>query len=150
MGNDQQRLFGTDGVRGNANSDLTPDIAFDLARAAGESVTGHVLIGRDTRRSGPMLASAVASGFNSVGIDVVDLGIIPTGAVSRLTRDSAATYGVVISASHNPAEDNGIKFFARDGAKLDDETELAIERLLGRLLPQLALVGDGQIVDLDV
>ena len=141
MGNDQERLFGTDGVRGNANSDLTPDIAFDLARAAGESVTGHVLIGRDTRRSGPMLASAVASGFNSVGIDVVDLGIIPTGAVSRLTRDSAATYGVVISASHNPAEDNGIKFFARDGAKLDDETELAIERRFFDSRPYRRAVG---------
>jgi phosphoglucosamine mutase len=127
MGNEQQRLFGTDGVRGSANSELTPDIAFDLARAAGEAVTGHVVIGRDTRRSGPMLASAAAAGFNSVGIDVVDLGIIPTGAVSRLTRDSAATYGIVVSASHNPAEDNGIKFFARDGAKIDDATERAIE-----------------------
>jgi phosphoglucosamine mutase len=141
MGNDQQRLFGTDGVRGNANSELTPDIALDLARAAGESVTGHVVIGRDTRRSGPMLASAVASGFNSVGIDIVDLGIIPTGAVSRLTRDSAATYGVVISASHNPAEDNGIKFFARDGAKLDDETELAIERRFFDSRPYRRAVG---------
>ena len=128
MGNEQQRLFGTDGVRGRANSELTPDIAFDLARAAGEPVSGHVVIGRDTRRSGPMLASAVASGFNSVGIDVVDLGIIPTGAVSRIARDSAATFGVVISASHNPAEDNGIKFFARDGAKIDDATERAIEQ----------------------
>jgi phosphoglucosamine mutase len=128
MGTEQDRLFGTDGVRGSANSELTPDIAFDLARAAGEHVSGHVVIGRDTRRSGPMLVSAVSSGFNSVGIDVVDLGIIPTGAVSRLARDTAATYGVVVSASHNPAEDNGIKFFARDGAKIDDETELAIER----------------------
>ncbi|RLE16790.1 MAG: phosphoglucosamine mutase [Actinobacteria bacterium] len=128
MGTEQERLFGTDGVRGSANSELTPDIAFDLARAAGEQVSGHVVIGRDTRRSGPMLVSAVASGFNSVGIDVVDLGIIPTGAVSRLARDTAATYGVVVSASHNPAEDNGIKFFARDGAKIDDETETAIER----------------------
>ena len=128
MGDEQQRLFGTDGVRGTANSELTPEIAYNLARAAGESVTGHVVIGRDTRRSGPMLLSATASGFNSVGIDVVDLGIIPTGAVSRLGRDSGAIYGVVISASHNPAEDNGIKFFARDGAKIDDETELAIEK----------------------
>ncbi len=128
MGPEQQHLFGTDGVRGSANSELTPDIAFNLARAAGEDVSGHVVIGRDTRRSGPMLASAVAAGFNSVGMDVVDLGIIPTGAVSRLARDTAATYGVVISASHNPAEDNGIKFFARDGAKLDDDAERAIER----------------------
>ncbi|MEN8041100.1 MAG: phosphoglucosamine mutase [Actinomycetota bacterium] len=128
MGTEQERLFGTDGIRGSANSELTPDLAFDLARAAGEQIEGHVVIGRDTRRSGPMIASAVASGFNSVGIDVVDLGIIPTGAVSRLARDTAASYGVVISASHNPAEDNGIKFFARDGAKIDDETERAIER----------------------
>jgi phosphoglucosamine mutase len=128
MGTEPERLFGTDGVRGSANSELTPDIAFDLARAAGEHVSGHVVIGRDTRRSGPMLVSAVASGFNSVGIDVVDLGIIPTGAVSRLARDTAATYGIVVSASHNPAEDNGIKFFARDGAKIDEKTERAIER----------------------
>jgi phosphoglucosamine mutase len=128
MGTEQERLFGTDGVRGSANSELTPDMAFNLARAAGEHVSGHVVIGRDTRRSGPMLVSAVASGFNSVGIEVVDLGIVPTGAVSRLGRDTAATYGVVVSASHNPAEDNGIKFFARDGAKIDDDTENAIER----------------------
>lgn len=128
MGTEQQRLFGTDGIRGSANSDLTPDIAFDLARAVGEPVEGHVVIGRDTRRSGPMLLAAMAAGFNSVGIDVVDLGIVPTGAVSRLARDTAATYGVVISASHNPAEDNGIKLFGRDGSKIDDEAELAIER----------------------
>lgn len=127
MTSEQQNLFGTDGVRGSANSELTPDLAFNLARAAGEHVSGHVVIGRDTRRSGPMLASAVMAGFNSVGIDTVDLGIIPTGAVSRLTRDTAATYGVVVSASHNPAADNGIKFFARDGAKLDDAAENAIE-----------------------
>lgn len=141
MEKERQRLFGTDGVRGAANSELTPDLAFDLARAAGESVSGHVVIGRDTRRSGPMLASAVASGFNSVGIDVVDLGIIPTGAVSRLARDSAATYGVVVSASHNPAEDNGIKFFARDGTKIDDAAELAIEKRLNDDRPYRRAVG---------
>jgi phosphoglucosamine mutase len=141
MEKEQQRLFGTDGVRGSANSELTPDLAFDLARAAGESVSGHVVIGRDTRRSGPMLASAAASGFNSVGIDVVDLGIIPTGAVSRLARDSAATYGVVVSASHNPAEDNGIKFFSRDGTKIDEAAELAIERRLFDDRPYRRAVG---------
>ena len=141
MADERQRLFGTDGVRGTANSELTPDIAFDLARAAGEPVTGHVVIGRDTRRSGPMLASAVSAGFNSVGIDVVDLGIIPTGAVSRLARDSGATFGVVVSASHNPAEDNGIKFFARDGAKIDDATELAIERRVFDPRPYRRAVG---------
>jgi len=124
----RQRLFGTDGVRGLANSELTPDLAFDLARAAGDGVEGHVMIGRDTRRSGPMLVSALQAGFNSIGIDTVDLGIIPVGGVSRITRDTGAVFGVMVSASHNPAEDNGIKFFASDGAKLSDERELAIEQ----------------------
>ena len=108
MAADRPRLFGTDGVRGRANSELTPELAFDLARAAGEGIDRHVVIGRDTRRSGTMLASAVAAGFNAVGVDTVALGILPVGAVSRLTRDTGATYGVMISASHNPAEDNGI------------------------------------------
>ncbi len=128
MGTESQRLFGTDGVRGVANSELTPELAFDLARAAGDSVEGHAVIGRDTRRSGPMLGSAVAAGFNSTGIDTVDLGILPVGAVSRLARDTGAVYGVMISASHNPAEDNGIKFFGKDGAKISEERELRIER----------------------
>lgn len=127
MADERKRLFGTDGVRGVANSDLTVDIALNLARAAGQFVDGPVVIGRDTRRSGPMLASAVAAGFNSVGVDTVDLGIIPVGAVSRLGRDSGAALGVMISASHNPAQDNGIKFFGKDGSKLTDEAEAAIE-----------------------
>lgn len=142
MGTEHQRLFGTDGVRGSANSELTPEIAFSLACAAGESISGHVVIGRDTRRSGQMLASAMTAGFNSVGIDVVDLGIIPTGAVSRLGRDTAASFGVVVSASHNPAEDNGIKFFGRDGSKIDEETELAIERRYFDDRPYLKAVAD--------
>jgi phosphoglucosamine mutase len=124
----ERHLFGTDGVRGVANEDLTPTMAFDLARAAGEGSEGHVVIGRDTRRSGPMLASALMAGFNSVGIDTVDLGIIPVGAVSRLVRDTGATYGVMVSASHNPAPDNGIKFFGPNGTKLSDADEAAIER----------------------
>ncbi len=128
MGTEPQRLFGTDGVRGLANSELTPELAFGLARAAGDGIEGHVVIGRDTRRSGPMLASGVVAGFNSIGIDTVDVGILPVGAVSRLTRDTGATYGVMISASHNPAEDNGIKFFGRDGAKIPDAQEEKIER----------------------
>ena len=127
MEDETQRLFGTDGVRGVANSELTPELAFDLARAAGESIDGHVVIGRDPRRSGPMLASATAAGFNAVGIDTVDLGILPVGAVSRLTRDTGAVYGIMVSASHNPAEDNGIKFFGKDGAKISDDRERAIE-----------------------
>ena len=128
MGTEMQRLFGTDGVRGVANSELTPELAYDLARAAGEGLDRHVVIGRDTRRSGPMLAAALAAGFNAVGVDTVDLGILPVGAVSRLARDTGASLGVMVSASHNPAEDNGIKFFGGDGAKLSDEREAAIER----------------------
>ncbi|MFQ5555264.1 MAG: phosphoglucosamine mutase [Acidimicrobiia bacterium] len=124
----ERSLFGTDGVRGRANDDLTPGVAFNLARAAGEGIDGPVVIGRDTRRSGPMLASALMAGFNSVGVDTVDLGIIPVGGVSRLTRDTGARFGVMVSASHNPAPDNGIKFFGPDGAKLSDDSEAAIER----------------------
>ena len=127
MDTDRPRLFGTDGVRGRANSELTPELAFDLARAAGEGIDGQVVIGRDTRRSGPMLVSAIAAGFNAVGVDTCDLGIIPVGAVSRLTRDTGSHFGVMVSASHNPAEDNGIKFFGRDGAKIPDDLESQIE-----------------------
>ncbi|HEX9855473.1 MAG TPA: phosphoglucosamine mutase [Acidimicrobiia bacterium] len=124
---DGGRLFGTDGVRGRANDVLTADLAFDLAKAAGEGSEGLVVIGRDTRRSGSMLSSALHAGFNAVGVDTVDLGVIPVGGVSRLVRDTAAGFGVMVSASHNPAEDNGIKFFGRDGAKLSDEREDEIE-----------------------
>ncbi|MCB1247278.1 MAG: phosphoglucosamine mutase, partial [Acidimicrobiia bacterium] len=127
MADDRNRLFGTDGVRGVANSDLTVDLAYTLARSAGQFADGPVVIGRDTRRSGPMLASAVIAGFNSVGVDTVDLGIIPVGAVSRLSRDSGSSMGVMISASHNPAPDNGIKFFGRDGSKASAERETEIE-----------------------
>ena len=123
----ERRLFGTDGVRGVANEDITAEMAFDLARAAGDGITGTVAIGRDTRRSSPMLASAMAAGFNSVGMDVLDLAVIPVGGVSRLVRDRRAAYGVMISASHNPAQDNGIKFFDPAGTKLSDHDEAAIE-----------------------
>ncbi len=127
----ERHLFGTDGVRGLANEDLTPAMAFDLARAAGENREGHVVVGRDTRRSGSMLAAALMSGFNSVGIDTVDVGVIPVGAVSRFVRDTGAIFGVMISASHNPAPDNGIKFFGANGTKLADADEAVIE---GRFL----------------
>lgn len=127
MGVQTQRLFGTDGVRGVANVDLTPQLAFRLARAAGESIDGHVVIGEDSRISGPMLASAVASGFNSVGVDTIDLGVIPVGAVSRLCAETGASLGVMVSASHNPAPDNGIKFFDIDGVKISEDREMAIE-----------------------
>jgi len=120
-------LFGTDGVRGRANVELTPDLAMGLARAAGDGRSGTALVGRDTRRSGQMLAAAVHAGFQAAGFDTVDLGILPVGAVSYLTASTRATFGVMVSASHNPAEDNGIKFLATDGAKLDPGREAAIE-----------------------
>ncbi len=122
-----KKLFGTDGVRGLANVDLTAEMALGLARAAADGRSGTAVVGRDTRRSGQMLAAAVHAGFNAAGFDTADLGIIPVGAVSHLTRSSHATFGVMVSASHNPAEDNGIKFFGSDGGKLDDDRETAIE-----------------------
>jgi len=124
---DRPRLFGTDGIRGKANTDLTPAFAMDLAKAAGETIDGPVLIGQDTRRSSPMLAAALHSGFNAVGVDTVDVGVLPTGGISYLTRTTDAWYGVVVSASHNPAEDNGIKFFGSNGSKLSDQRELMVE-----------------------
>ncbi len=124
------RLFGTDGVRGVANEELTPQLAFDLAPAAAGSLDGPsgdtVLIGRDTRRSGPMLTAALQSGFNSVGVDTVDLGVIPVGGVSRLIRSEGAAMGVMVSASHNPAADNGVKLIGPNGNKLPDAEEEAI------------------------
>jgi phosphoglucosamine mutase len=121
------RLFGTDGVRGLANVDLTADLAYGLARAAGDGRTGIAVVGRDTRRSGQMLSAAVTAGFAASGFDVVDVGIIPVGGVSFMTGALDADMAVMVSASHNPAPDNGIKFLGADGAKLDDDRESAIE-----------------------
>ncbi len=129
------RLFGTDGVRGRANTDLTVDMALDLARAAGESMEGPVLIGRDTRRSGPMFTTALHAGFNSVGVDTIDLGVLPVGGVSRLVRQLEAPLAVMVSASHNPAHDNGIKFLGPSGGKLADEQETIIETRYRRGAP---------------
>ena len=120
-------LFGTDGVRGRANVELTPELAMGLARAAGDGRPGTVLVGRDPRRSGQMLAAAIQAGFHAAGSDTVDLGIVPVGAVSHLTASTRSAFGVMVSASHNPAEDNGIKFFGTDGAKLDAGREAAVE-----------------------
>ena len=125
-------LFGTDGVRGKANEEpITANTALALAMAAGAQFRdperhGLVVIGKDTRLSGYMLEPAMTSGFISVGMDVVLLGPLPTPAVGMLTRSMRADLGVMISASHNPYEDNGIKFFGPDGYKLTDEQELAI------------------------
>lgn len=122
------RLFGTDGVRGVANLELDPQFALDMGRAAGLTLReGPVLIGRDTRRSGEMLSSAIQAGFHSAGIDTVDVGVVPTGGISHLTGETSSEMGVVISASHNPAGDNGIKFLSRFGTKLTDSEEDKIE-----------------------
>lgn len=139
------RLFGTDGVRGLANRDLTADLALHLAQA-GARVLGaearsagrrpRAVLGRDPRISGQFLGAAVAAGLASGGVDVQDAGVIPTPATAFLVADSDADFGVMISASHNPAPDNGIKFFARGGLKLPDAVEDAIEVELDQ--PKLA------------
>jgi len=147
------RLFGTDGIRGLANADLTPELAMAVALAAAEVLispeptlnsaagdpglaSGHLpirpvaLVGRDPRASGEMLEAAVVAGLASAGADVVRCGIIPTPGLAFLTADSGAELGVMLSASHNPMPDNGIKFFARGGHKLADDVEEAIEALV--------------------
>jgi phosphoglucosamine mutase len=134
-------LFGTDGVRGRVGVDLTPELAMGLARAASEGASGTAVVGRDTRISGPMLASAIHAGFNAGGLDTVDLGVIPVGGVSSLTLALGAALGVMVSASHNPASDNGIKFFGRDGSKLDDAAEGSIEARYRSAVPGSAAVG---------
>ncbi len=128
-------MFGTDGVRGVANRELTPELAFQLGRAgacilAGNGAGSRIVIGKDTRVSGDMLEAALAAGICSAGIDVLKVGVMPTPAIAFLTRDLQAAAGVVISASHNPVEDNGIKFFGPSGYKLPDETEADIEALV--------------------
>ncbi|EPI5748010.1 phosphoglucosamine mutase [Enterococcus faecalis] len=132
------KYFGTDGVRGIANKELTPELAFKLGRYGGYVLSQHedssrkprVLVGRDTRISGEMLEQALIAGLLSVGIEVFQLGMISTPGVAYLTRLQKASAGVMISASHNPAEDNGIKFFGADGFKLVDDQEAEIEALL--------------------
>ncbi|GMA64111.1 phosphoglucosamine mutase [Alicyclobacillus fastidiosus] len=129
------RLFGTDGVRGVANADLTPELAFRLGRVGAYVLTSRhrgarIVIGKDTRISGDMLETALISGILSMGVDVLRLGVISTPGVAYLTKHLRADAGVMISASHNPVEDNGIKFFGGDGFKLLDETEDRIEHIL--------------------
>ena len=134
-------LFGTDGVRGVAGVDLTAELAHDLAVAAAEVLTesgefaGHrplAIVGEDSRESGSYLVAAICKGLNESGVDVRKVGVLPTPAVSYLITELKADLGVMVSASHNPARDNGIKFFARNGRKLDDALEAKIEELLGQ------------------
>lgn len=129
------QLFGTDGVRGLANRDLTPELAFQLGRAAGALLKtpgkrASMVVGRDTRLSGPMLEGALTAGITSSGVDVFLAGVIPTPAIAYLARTMDCCAGAVISASHNPAPDNGIKFFNHKGFKLDDRLEEEIEGLV--------------------
>src|SRR5699024_8684641 len=132
------RLFGTDGVRGLANRDISAELALGLGASAARVLTQRIddhrpraVIGRDTRISGDFLASAIAAGLTSAGVDVVQVGVLPTPGVAHLTSTTDVDLGVVISASHNPMPDNGIKFFARGGFKLEDAIEDAIEESLG-------------------
>ena len=133
-----RKYFGTDGIRGRTNTaKLTPEVAMKAGMAAGRIFTRgehrhRVVIGKDTRLSGYMIESALVSGFTAVGMDVFQFGPLPTPAVAMLTRSLRADMGVMITASHNPFEDNGIKFFGPDGQKLSDEVEMEIEAPDGR------------------
>ena len=150
------KYFGTDGVRGEANVELTPELAFKLGRFGGYVLSQHetevpkVFVGRDTRISGEMLESALIACLLSVGIHVYKLGVLATPAVAYLVKTEGASAGVMISASHNPALDNGIKFFGGDGFKLDDDKEAEIEALLDAsedTLPRPSAEGLGTVVD---
>ena len=151
------KYFGTDGVRGVANQELSPELAFRVGRAGGYVLTRHsdrkrpqVLVSRDTRVSGKMLESALIAGLLSVGIEVLRLGVVTTPGVAYLVRAQEADAGVMITASHNPIEYNGIKYFGSDGFKLSDELEYEIEQLLDAPadeLPRPAAAGLGVVDD---
>jgi phosphoglucosamine mutase len=150
------KYFGTDGIRGRANQAITPDLALRVGQAAGlvflrGEHRHRVLIGKDTRLSGYMIETALIAGFTSVGIDVFQTGPMPTPAVAMLTRSMRCDAGVMISASHNPFDDNGIKLFGPDGYKLSDEIEREIETLidadLGKRLAKPADLGRAKRID---
>src|SRR5208282_2742139 len=139
-----RKYFGTDGIRGLANGLITPEVAMRVGQAAGLAFQRgdhrhRVVIGKDTRLSGYMIEYAMVAGFTSVGMDVLLLGPAPTPAVAMLTRSLRCDMGVMISASHNPFEDNGIKLFGPDGFKLSDEVESEIEALMdAEISPRLS------------
>lgn len=146
------KLFGTDGIRGIVGEDLTHDLAMKIGEAAAYVLGGKkdlvVLIGRDTRISGQMLSSALSAGFMSQGAKVIDLGVVPTPAVSYLVKKYSASMGAMISASHNPSEYNGIKLFDGEGFKLPDAVENEIEKyLLGKAVPTTNVVGTYEVCD---
>src|ERR1700738_830526 len=131
-----RKYFGTDGIRGRANGVITPELALKVGQATGVVFRRagddrhRVVIGKDTRLSGYMIETALIAGFTSVGMDVLQLGPMPTPAVAMLTRSMRADLGVMISASHNPFDDNGIKLFGPAGFKLNDDVERQIEGLV--------------------
>ena len=146
------KLFGTDGIRGIVGEDLTHELAMKIGEAAAYVLGGKkdlvVLVGRDTRISGQMLASALSAGFMSQGAKVIDLGVVPTPAVSYLVKKYNASMGAMISASHNPSEYNGIKLFDGEGFKLPDAVENEIEKyLLGKAVPTTNVVGTYEVCD---
>jgi len=129
------RLFGTDGIRGVANVDLKPSTAFALGRATAHRLVGaggSIVVGQDTRRSGDMFVTAIAAGATSMGVTVHSVGVVPTPALAFLTADGEFAAGIMVSASHNPAEDNGLKVLDEDGLKLDDAVEDELEALIWR------------------
>src|SRR5437588_11761869 len=151
-----RKYFGTDGIRGRANTALTPEWALKGGQAAGlvfrrGDHRHRVVIGKDTRLSGYMIETAMVAGFTSVGMDVLQLGPMPTPAVAMLTRSMRADLGVMISASHNLFDDNGIKLFGPDGFKLSDEVEHQIERLIdsemSKKLAKSAALGRAKRID---
>src|SRR5216110_1453563 len=151
-----RKYFGTDGIRGRANGTITAELALRVGQAAGLTFRRgdhrhRVLIGKDTRLSGYMIETALVAGFTSVGMDVLLTGPIPTPAVGMLTRSMRADLGVMISASHNPYDDDGIKLFGPDGFKLSDEFELEIERLIdgdmGKRLATSPTLGRAKRID---
>jgi phosphoglucosamine mutase len=150
------RLFGTDGVRGVANRDLTPELALSVAASAARVLVAHdgshrpvAVVGRDPRVSGEMLQAAVCAGLTSAGADVMQVGVLPTPAVAHLVGELNADLGVMISASHNPMPDNGIKLFASGGHKLPDAIEDEIESGVGRPAIRPTAAGIGRVFDID-
>src|SRR5215217_5175600 len=146
------RLFGTDGIRGVANVDLRPSLAFALGRATAHEVVGaggSLVVGQDTRRSGDMFVAALAAGATSLGADVHSVGVVPTPALAFLASAAGFAAGVMVSASHNPADDNGLKVLDAEGLKLDDSIEDELEQLIWRSeeLPGATNAGLGRLRD---
>ena len=141
------RLFGTDGIRGVANVDLKPTMAYALGRAVARRLVaagGDLVVGQDTRRSGDMFVAAITAGATSLGANVARVGVVPTPALAFVTRDGGFAAGIMVSASHNPAEDNGLKVLDAEGLKLDDSIEDELERLIWRT-EELAGVGNDEL-----